>query len=336
MQFVSTLTKKMCGVALCALFAGSAIASDPVSAAVAKPKPAPDSKTQLKGVLYELRLPTVNATLSKEQTKAKTKSKSKTEGEATAYLLVSIHVAKSDFYPMSPQVRKAYSRADTLAVEVDLTDDKANQSNIAKLSYVAPDKLQDHLTGKTWDALTGLTGEAVQRFQSYKPVVVAMGLTISAGINAGFDPAQNIDAHYLNAAKEDKKTIVQLVGVEYQGDVLAGLSDAEGDAILASTLESFRNGEVGSEFKKLERAWKNGDAEALTILTDAASNKDVGSKSMMKKLMDERNPDIAIKLKQAMQEGKKLFIVLGAGHFAGENNLLLELQKQGLDPKQVR
>ena len=37
-----------------------------------------------------------------------------------------------------------------------------------------------------------------------------------------------------------------------------------------------------------------------------------------------------------MRAGKKLFIVVSAGHFAGEQNLITLLQQQGLQVQQIR
>jgi uncharacterized protein YbaP (TraB family) len=42
------------------------------------------------------------------------------------------------------------------------------------------------------------------------------------------------------------------------------------------------------------------------------------------------------KINQMMKEDKKLFVVVGAGHLAGEKSVVDLLKKQGLEVQQIR
>ena len=57
---------------------------------------------------------------------------------------------------------------------------------------------------------------------------------------------------------------------------------------------------------------------------------------MMKMLMDDRNEGMVTKINSMMTSGKKLFVVVGAGHLAGEKSVVDLLKKQGLEVKQIR
>lgn len=293
-------------------------AKDKLPAAKLATKLATKPSSKVQGLLFEISRP--DAAVSSKKT----------------YLFGSIHIAKPDFYPLSKPVLKAYQQADTVAVEADTTNEAANKNVVDQLTYVAPDQLQAHLSPSTWELLQSMTGPAIAQFQSYKPIMVAMGLTVSASMQLGFDPAKGLDLYFIRSSQQDKKRVVELESVAFQAEVLAGLNDEEGNAILASTLNSFRLGEVANELNRIAAAWKAGDTQALSKILLEAGNKDEGSKILMTRLMDERNAGMAEKITALMSEGKSLFAVVGAGHLAGENSLLELLKKQGLQVKQVK
>lgn len=280
--------------------------------------------SKVKGLLYEIQMPAAAA-------KANGKKKNN-----KFYMFGSIHIAKADFYPMSPAVLKAYKEADTVAIEADVSNTETSSEIVGKLSYAAPDKLETHLSPATWESLKSMAGANIEQFQRYKPVMVAMGLTISVGQQIGYEPSQGIDLHFIIQSRQDKKELVELEGVTFQGNVLGDLSDAEGDAILASALDSVRKGEAQKELNRIADSWKRADAATLRQILREAGNRDVGSQALMKRLMDDRNVPIAEKIAKLVADGKKLFVVLGAGHLAGENNILKLMQDQGWQVKQIR
>ncbi|WMW80583.1 TraB/GumN family protein [Undibacterium cyanobacteriorum] len=285
--------------------------------------PSKTSKIAQKPILFEIQAPALaDQTPSKKPVKA--------------YLFATIHVAKADFYPLPLVVRKAYKAADTVVVEADVSNTENSSEVVEKLSYTPPDKLENHLNPSTWQTLAQMTGAASAQFQRYTPVMVAMGLTISVAQQLGYEQNQGLDLHFIQQARKDKKNLIELEGVSFQTDVLAALSDAEGDAMLASTLETFRKGEVQAELARMVAAWKSGDLESLSKIMREAGQRDAGSQKLMRVLMDERNPIMVDKIMKMMREEKKLFVVLGAGHFAGEASILEILRQRGFSVKAVQ
>ncbi|MEN9864669.1 MAG: hypothetical protein RL748_259 [Pseudomonadota bacterium] len=257
-------------------------------------------------------------------------------GNKTVYMFGSIHIAKPDFYPLPKQVQAAYKKAAVLAVEVDASAPGVQEKVMPYMTYAAPDKLQNHLTPQTWKALSDTIGPNVEAMQQLKPVIVATALSIGVMQQLGYDAQSGIDMHFLKQAKADKKTIQEFESAEFQGQVLASLNDAEGDAVLAQALVSLKNGEMKQQLDDMVSAWRSGDAEKLANLLREASSKDIGSEKMMKKLFDERNIGMAEKVVQLLESGKPAFIVLGAGHMAGPNSIVDLLQKKGIKIKQIK
>ncbi|BBB63985.1 conjugative transfer protein GumN [Undibacterium sp. KW1] len=254
----------------------------------------------------------------------------------TAYLFGSIHLAKASFYPLPEAVDAAYKQADTLVVEVDTTDTKAAEKAMPFFTYAAPDKLENHIRKSTFESLQSMVGPAAAQFQSLKPTIVATALSIGVFRQQGYDASKGVDLHYVLRAKQDKKNIIELESTAFQASVLGGLSDEDADAMLAQTLEGLKSGDTLRETAGMIAAWKSGDAEGLAKILQEAASKDVGSKKLMKLLLDDRNQGMAKKILGLLEEGKKLFIVVGAGHLSGANSIIELLEKQGLEVKQIK
>lgn len=257
-------------------------------------------------------------------------------GDKVAYLFGSIHIAKADFYPMSPKVEAAYLQADTVAVEADTSDPVASQSFMPKLMYTAPDKLEKHLTPATWANFKTLFGPGAEQMQSLKPFMITSMIAIQMGMQMGFDPMQGIDLHFINRSKKDKKSLVELESLDFQANIVGSLNDEESDALISSLIESMKKREMMQEFQHIVDSWNAADAEAIAKIFVTSANKDPASKRMMKMLMDDRNEGMVAKINDMMKAGKKLFVVVGAGHLAGEKSVVDLLKKQGLDVKQIR
>lgn len=253
----------------------------------------------------------------------------------TLYLFGSIHIAKANFYPLSPQVEQAYAQATTVAVEADVTDAEASKNALPLMTYASPDKLQNHLTPATWQSLQSIAGPAIEQFQGFKPAVVAMGFTLSVFAQQGYDPAYGIDLHFIHRAKADKKKLIELESIAFQASVMGALTDEEGNALLQQSLEALNNGEVLRDAESMVTLWKSADAEGLEKLFTEAANKDVGTKKLMKLLLDDRNVAMTEKIKRMLIDGNKAFVVVGAGHLTGDNSIIDLLQKQGAQVRQL-
>ena len=104
--------------------------------------------------------------------------------------------------------------------------------------------------------------------------------------------------------------------------------------MLSETLEGARSGELVREADKVAFAWKAGDDESLGRLLREA-NKDAASKKIYTKLIDERNPAMAEKIAALASGSGHAFVVIGAGHLAGDRNVLELLKAKGLKVRQL-
>ncbi|MCU6432433.1 TraB/GumN family protein [Undibacterium sp. Jales W-56] len=256
-------------------------------------------------------------------------------GQKTAYLLGSIHLAKPDFYPLTPAVEDAYAKSRVLAVEVDATDQKAIAKLMPLVIYKAPDQLDKHISAETWSELNKVAGPAIKQLQMLKPALVSTGLVVGAMMSQGYQPQAGIDVYFLNRAKAENKKIKELETLAFQLKVLTDFSDKEGDEMLASTLTSIQNGDAVKESDNLVAAWKSGDAPALEKILADLNNKDAATAKLMKRLLDDRNAGMSEKIIKLMNGGQPVFVVVGAGHMIGKNSILDLLKKKGFQINRV-
>jgi uncharacterized protein len=252
----------------------------------------------------------------------------------SVYIFGSIHAATPDMYPLPQAVEDAYHRADRLVVEADVTDQAKAVKSLSLLMYTPPDGLDKHVSPEVWKQLeaTPLANEAA--LKTLKPAALASVLVVAAMAIHGYDPQAGIDVHFLNSAHAEAKQVVELESVEFQAGILGAVSDEDGDLMLSETLKEVRSGELVREVDQVAAAWKAGDDESVGRLLREA-NKDAASKRMYTKLFDERNPAMADKIAALASGTGHAFVVIGAGHLAGDRNVLELLKAKGLQVRQL-
>src|SRR5438270_3609038 len=123
-----------------------------------------------------------------------------------------------------------------------------------------------------------------QGMEQLKPWVVAVTIAAMAWQQAGEDPSLGIDMHFLDESKPPQR-IDELETMESQLSIFAEATEEEQQSMLASTLK--QGDHIKDIIKRTQAAYVAGDPEALQKVMDEQD--DVGSKSLEKKLLDDRN-----------------------------------------------
>lgn len=254
----------------------------------------------------------------------------------TLFIFGSIHAAKASFYPLQEAVEEAYRRADLLAVEVDVTDKEAMEKAMPSLTFRAPDKLENHLSKASWRTMNAVFGEGREQFQALRPGAVVSVVLMQTFAKQGYLPEFGLDKHFIERARNDKKPVLELESVAFQANVLGGLNDIDGEAWLMQTLAELRDGRAQEELAALVAAWQQGDEVALAKIIQASAGKDKISQKLTRLLFDERNVGMSKKITTLLNSSKKVLVVVGAGHFVGQNSILDILQKQGYQVRQIK
>ncbi len=255
---------------------------------------------------------------------------------ATVYLVGSIHLGDSSMYPLPKEVESAFSAAKVLAVEINIKN--ADQTKMIGLIqkyglYTGDDSLTKHLSKETQTALDEYcTKHNVPRqgMEQLKPWVVAVTIAAMAWQQAGEDPSLGIDMHFLDESKPPQR-IDELETMESQLAIFADASEEEQQSMLAAILKE--GDKVKDLIKRTQAAYVAGDPDALQKVMDEQD--DVGSKSLKKKLLDDRNIAMTGKMDEYLKGKVSVFVVVGAAHIIGDKGIAKLLRDKGYKVEQV-
>ena len=253
---------------------------------------------------------------------------------ATLTLVGSIHVGKADFFPLADPFEEAFTAADALAVEVNMAD-PANMQKAAVLMMTQgmlpgettlKDRLAPELMARL-EAFAAERGIPLAMYQKFKPGIVAMVLVMEEYQRQGFDPELGIDKHFLDQATESAKPILELESLEAQLDLFLAIDDELEDIMLDEFLDQMID--LEEQTTKMVNLWKAGDVDGLDDFLQEQMGDEPAMAEFYRKLLDDRNVKMAETIDTWLGEDQNIFVVVGAGHFAGKMGILELLEQKG-------
>lgn len=255
-----------------------------------------------------------------------------------AFLLGSIHLAKPELYPLDPAIEEAYGAADSLVVEVDLNEtEEAEMAALMMQAGVYGDgrKMLDELTPETAELFRAYLEERslpTAMFNTMRPWMAAMMITVVEMQRLGYKPEFGIDKHFLNQAREGGKPVQQLETARFQIDLLSSFPEDLQDAFLRQTL--IDQDRVGEMIDEMVASWSGGQVEMLEEIL-LAQSEDAEMRAVNKAMIDDRNHAMAEKIARMIEAGGKPFVVVGALHLVGEKGVVRLLEDAGYRLRQV-
>ncbi|WP_026478838.1 TraB/GumN family protein [Alkaliphilus transvaalensis] len=263
------------------------------------------------------------------------------------YLLGSIHIGKTDLYPLNQKVKEAFFKSDVLLVEANVLNQEAGvEYFLQKATYQDGTRLSDEVSEETFERLTlvlnkyGIPTELVETFKPWSIANELNILSMSSSENPE-DASQlaglGIDMYFLLNALLTQKPIYELEGIEYQADLF--------DNLTLETQEAYLNGIIDSILEPQEDGattpqtivdqwfdlWVAGDIEGFS--TSFGSSLEDTSNELSDMLLGQRDIDMAAKIMEILnsEEEGTYFVVVGAGHLVTEETILYQLEKHGFE-----
>lgn len=254
------------------------------------------------------------------------------KGSSSVWVLGSIHMADSSFYPLPTVLDSAFNAAEALVVEMDITDDSVNTQTaklVVKEGFLPEgSSLQNVVSESTWLRLETLAKKwnvPVETFAAFRPWMVAMQISSIAIQKAGVLPELGVDYVLLDRAATAGKAIIGLETPAEQIQVFSEVSDSLGVIYLEKTLDEVAV--VDSMVSDFAEAWKCGNISQLQGLLDSET---AGEKPYEKRLYNDRNKVMARGIDSLLTQGTKAFVVVGAAHLIKEDdNVLKILENKG-------
>ena len=259
---------------------------------------------------------------------------------ATVSLTGSIHVGRTDFFPLAEPLEQAFAASDALAVEVDVADPAVQQAAamlmLQKGMLPADETLQSRLGDAVWGRLQAFAesrGIPLAVYGRFRPGIVAMILLLEEYKRQGLDPELGIDQHFLAEAKEAGKPVRQLETIEAQLDLFVQVDDVLDDIMIGEMLDQMAD--LAAETDRMIALWRAGDADGLERMMAEQTGDDPAMLAFYRKLLDDRNAAMADSVDAWLRGDRGVFVVVGAGHFGGENGLVRLLEGKGWAVEQV-
>lgn len=166
-----------------------------------------------------------------------------------------------------------------------------------------------------------------------RPWMLAMFLTMTEMQKQGFDAELGIDKHFLAAARQNKKTILELESVQFQINLLSGFNDDLQEKFLISTIVDLAN--LKNDVDKMISAWKTGDTAGMETFLFKQLKEKPEYIPVFDKILFDRNAGMVDKIEGYLKAKDKNFVVMGAGHLVGDKGILKKLQDKKYKIEQV-
>lgn len=258
--------------------------------------------------------------------------------EASVHLFGSVHLCRADCFPLPAPAIAAFERAHFLAVELDPEKPGVQETLLRGAMYGEGDSLDRHLPPDLTRELraatvqVGLPPEGLLRM---KPWMAATTLTVMAARHAGYEADQGIDLWFLQRARDQGKTVVELETVEQQLASLDGLSSADQERILIQAVALVRDAGIGGYLDGLLAAWRSGDSEAVYRMSQAGIEDRAAAQRMLDAMLAQRNRSITQRIVRLIATRRPGFVVVGALHLAGAQSIVEMLRRSGYEVRQV-
>lgn len=258
------------------------------------------------------------------------------EGTTQGYLVGSLHVMKTDAYPLDSVFGEAFAEADVLVLEANLDSMQAKaQSLVRQLALYPQGKtLEGELSPETYGMLEQRAeklGLNLAQMQRLEPWMVSILIPTTQMQKAGYAGDQGIDQHFFGKAKDIGKPIVAFETAEEQLHLFDALPPEKQEVYLRYSLE--KADRTIENVDELVRYWKNGNAHGIEKMMVEQMRAD--APALYEGLITERNQNWMPRLTELLASEKRLMVVVGTGHLVGERGLVEMLKAKGYQLEQL-
>jgi hypothetical protein len=237
-------------------------------------------------------------------------------------------VGKREFYPLDAPIESAFTRADTLVLEIDLSDKEKLAKQVIEASVYPPgDSIEKHLDAEVVTRLreyfkdSGVPFEALGRLKPWTVAVMVIALEIK---KAGFEAEHGIDMHFAERAQGK-----QIIGLESAAEQLAlftSMDERTQNLMLKQVLEDVDD--YVTTIDAAAVAWLSGDEQRLDreLLEPLRTPEYQG---VFDTLFLQRNVKMTRAIEGLLKRKGTHFVVVGSGHVIGKQGIVDLLRSKG-------
>ncbi|MEO6214823.1 MAG: TraB/GumN family protein [Sphingomonas sp.] len=257
------------------------------------------------------------------------------DADTTIYLLGTIHVLRPGTNWFNKGVKKAFDSSNQVVLEMVMPDVATMQAIVKQKGYAHDNiALTARLTGEkraAYEKAMANLGLPTTAFDNLEPWFAAVNLELVPLQKLGYDMTNGPEQIITKAAADSGKQLVGLETAEQQLGFFDGLSMPAQLAFLSATVDEAPT--IGTKIETMVDQWAMGDSTELAkILNDDVAD----SPELEKVLLVDRNKHWADWIDARMKQPGVVFMAVGAGHLAGKNSVLVQLQAHHLKAERVK
>ncbi|MDB6064894.1 MAG: GumN family protein [Pedosphaera sp.] len=259
------------------------------------------------------------------------------EGKSNVvYLLGSVHVLKSEDYPLAGPIETAFTNSGIAVFETDMDameKPETQMKMVGKMRLPDGETLKQQLSADVYEDFSKRAKESglpIEMFDSLKPSMAAMTLEMVELQKLGVNPHLGVDQYFFHRTAKEGKQVIGLETIDFQIGMVTDFSKEEGDLLMKITLKDIDK--TKKLFGEMITAWKTGDSSKIeTMLNDNLQE----VPAIFKRMVTDRSRNWMPKIEELLHGDKNAIIIVGAGHLVGKEGVVEMLQKKGYKTTQL-
>lgn len=247
----------------------------------------------------------------------------------SSYLYGTLHVGRDAWLAAGPALELALRNTNTLALELDPLDPDVAIHMGQALAKAPNRKLEEGARARLERQLQAqcMPVEATDRVPAE---LLLAGLSLNLARRDGLDGQFGSETFLAMVARSRGIRVVSLETVELQLGALFAANDEEAHQILIDGLRELESGHARESLLDLVTMWETGDILRLDtyeqwcecVVTPM-------EKLQMQRLLDERNPAMALQVDAMHRSGSRVLAAVGSLHMSGPRGLPSLLARMG-------
>jgi uncharacterized protein YbaP (TraB family) len=254
----------------------------------------------------------------------------------SSWLYGTIHIARPAWLRPGPTVQGAIEAADTMGVELDVTDPDivgrlaralARGPRTPALPPALEARLDAQARAECLDpaALAGL-----------RPEMRAVTIALLGGRRFGLDPAFAIDGALAAIGHRLGKAVRSIETPELQAALLVSDDPAEAARSVGEVLDEMAHADYAAQLPRLAGDWERGDFADLSAYARWCGCLETpDQRADFARLVDDRNVAMADWIARRHAEGHRVFAAVGSLHMVGDAGLPALLRARGFEVQRV-
>ena len=250
-----------------------------------------------------------------------------------SWLFGTIHVGTLAWSAPGPNLRDALARSDVMALEIDPTDPQLG-ALLQQATRAAP--AVDAALRKRLQAQATAACLPADALQGLHPMLQLVTLTLLQARQDDLEAAYGQELMLAAAARAAGLRIVALESVEQQVRALLPPDALQMQRLIEQSLEQLERGHASPVLRRLAQAWAAGDLDTLERYAEwCECAADEAQRAWLRRLNDERNPQLAAGIDALHGQGHRVFAAVGALHMTGPQALPRLLAQRGYQVQRV-